>query len=94
MGRNRGLAVKDSRVVRAPSVEIQTKSDSTIIVDLCHADKEVEVCASAPKDKVIEIANSRETMVDASDNMAANVSRESDNMAVAALHKSDYTILK
>ena len=94
MGGNKGLAVKDSRVMRAPSVEIQTGSDSTITVDLCHADKEVEVRASALKDKAIETVDSRETTVDTSDNTAVNTSGESDNTAVAALYESDYIVLK
>ena len=88
------MAVKDSRVMRAPSVEIQTGSDSTITVDLCYTDKEVEVRASVPKDKAIETVDSRETTVDASDNTAANTSGESDNTAVAALHESDYIVLE
>ena len=87
MGGNKGLAVKDSRVMRAPSVEIQTGSDSTITVDLCHAYKEVEVRASAPKDKAIEIVDSRETTVDASDLHESDyiVLEQSDHARVGSL---------
>lgn len=43
---------------------METESDSNI-VDLGHVDKEVEVSASAPKDKAIETVVSQETAVDA-----------------------------
>jgi len=91
---NGELAVKNIRVTRVASAEKQTGSDSTITVDVCHVDKEVEIRASAPKDKAIERVESRETTVDTSDNTAADVSGESDNSAVAVLHESDYPVLE
>ena len=57
-------------------------------------DKEVEICVSIPKDKVIERVESRETIVNTSNNTVANISRELDNLVIAILHESDYLVLK
>jgi hypothetical protein len=85
MGRNGNLAAKNIRVMRAASAEIHTGSDTTITVDLSQDDNEVELCASTLEDKAIEIVE--EAAVDASDNTAAEISR--DNTAVTALLESD-----
>jgi len=46
------------------------------------------------KDKVIERVKSRETIINISDNIVANISRELDNSVVAVLHESDYLVLE
>jgi hypothetical protein len=88
------LAIKNIQLIRVASIEKQTGSDSTITVNICHIDKEVEIRTSIPKDKVFERVKSRETIVNTSDNTAADISGKSDNSAVTVFYKSDYPVLK
>jgi hypothetical protein len=90
VGGNRELAVEDFQAMKV--AEMDTGSDSTITVDLCHV--EVEVGASV-KRKVIETVESGETTNGTlrSDNKAADVPGESDNTAVAVPDESNHIVL-
>ena len=93
VGGNRELAAENIRAMTVTSAEMETESESTITVDLCHVDEEVELRASAPKAKSIETVESRETTVDAlgPDNTAPSVPGGSGNTAVAVPDVPDYT---
>jgi hypothetical protein len=58
IGRNKALAVEDIRAIRVAFAKIETESESTITVDQCYVDKEVELRASVPKAKAIKTVES------------------------------------